>query len=111
MPFSSFFVLDRPVQALSIWSPEMDIPTVIFELVVCLLMVVAFFLFRHRMFKIICAFLAEICLWMASRMAFGKEFIVSEILNWVTAIAVLGLMIAIVNRINWGSLRGDNKKR
>lgn len=89
----------------------MNLTTVIVELVFFLLMVVAFFLFRPRMMKILCGFLAEVCLWLACRMAFGKEFILSEIMNWVTAIAVLGLMIAIVNRIDWGSLRGDNKKK
>lgn len=111
MPLHFFPVPDRPPQALTIWSPDMNLTTVIVELVFFLLMVVAFFLFRPRMMKILCGFLAEVCLWLACRMAFGKEFILSEIMNWVTAIAVLGLMIAIVNRIDWGSLRGDNKKK
>ena len=89
----------------------MNVSTLIVELCLCLLMVVALFLFHHRMIKILSLCGAEICLWLACRTAFGKEFILSQIMNWVTALAVLGLMIAIVNRINWGSLRGDNRRR
>ncbi len=99
------------IHTLSVIATDINVPTLVIELVLFFCMLVAFFLFRHRMIKTFCVFGAEICLWLSCRMAFGKEFILSQIMNWITALAVLGLTIAIVNRINWGSLRGENKNQ
>ncbi len=108
MPF--FLSLLTP-QALSILNGEMRTHALIIEGIIFLLMTVGFILFRHRMVKILCAFGSECCLWLACRELFGKGALLSQIMNWVTAAAVLGVMIAIVNRINWGNLRGEDKKK
>ena len=67
--------------------------------------IVLLVLVRNRMFKIICACGAEVCLWLACKVAFGPDALLSQIMTWVTALAVIALMIAIVNRIDWGSMR------
>ena len=91
--------------AASILSDNINVGTLITELVICVLLIALFFIFRQRLMKILCACGAEFCLWLACKMAFGDDFILTHIMTWVTAAAVICLMIAIVNRINWGRFR------
>lgn len=83
--------------------------TLIAELVICFILVVLLFLFRQRFLKILCACGAEICLWLSCKMAFGEDAIITQIMTWITALAAIIIVIAVVNRIDWSNLRG--KKR
>ncbi len=83
--------------------------TFITELVICALLVVLVFLFKHRFMKIACACGAEICLWLAIKMAFGSDAIISQIFTWLTALVAIVMMVTIVNRIDWSNLRGKRQ--
>ncbi len=83
-----------------------SLSTLIIELVIAAILVVCLFLCRQRTLKIICACGAEICLWLASKMAFGEEAILSQIMTWFTALVAIIIVITIVNRIDWSNLRG-----
>ena len=80
--------------------------TFITELVICALLVALVFLFKHRFMKIACACGAEVCLWLAIKMAFGSEAVISQIFTWLTALVAIIIMVTIVNRIDWSNLRG-----
>ena len=71
--------------------------------VVCFAMVL---LFKSQFVKILfgCAFF--ICLWLATKYAFGSDSIITQIMCWITAAAVCALTVAIVNRIDWTKMRG-----
>lgn len=81
--------------------------TLITELVICFLLIVLLFFFKQRFLKMLCACGAEICLWLACKMAFGEDAILTQIMTWITALAAIIIVIAIVNRIDWSNLRGN----
>jgi len=83
--------------------------TFIIELVICALLVALVFLFKHRFMKIACACGAEVCLWLAIKMAFGSDAIISQIFTWLTALVAIIMMVTIVNRIDWSNLRGKRR--
>ena len=93
--------------SLSILAEGFSMGTLIVELVICFLLIVLLFFFRHRFLKLLCACGAEICLWLACKMAFGADALVSQIMTWITALAAIIIVIAIVNRIDWSNLRGQ----
>ncbi|MBE6585512.1 MAG: hypothetical protein E7645_03175 [Ruminococcaceae bacterium] len=97
LPFLSAFAL--AIEGFSV-------ATLIIELIICILFVILLFLFRPRFLKIICACGAEVCLWLACKMSFGPDAIITQIFTWITAAAAIIMMIAIVNRIDWSDLRG-----
>ena len=80
--------------------------TLITELVICSLLIALLFFFRQRFLKMLCACGAEICLWLSCKMAFGDDAILTQIMTWITALAAIIIVIAIVNRIDWSNLRG-----
>ncbi len=80
--------------------------TLIAELVICVVLIALLFLFRQRFLKMLCACGAEICLWLSCKMAFGEEAIITQIMTWITALAAIIIVIAVVNRIDWSNLRG-----
>ena len=80
--------------------------TLITELVICILLLVLLFFFRQRFMKMLCACGAEICLWLACKMAFGEDAILSQIMTWITAFAAIIIVISVVNHIDWSNLRG-----
>lgn len=90
----------------SIIAEGFSLGTLITELVICCLLVVLIFFFKHRFMKILCACGAEICLWLACKMAFGTDAILTQIMTWLTALVAIIIVIAIVNRIDWSNLRG-----
>ena len=87
---------------------DLSIGTLITELLICALLIVLLFLFKQRFLKIICACGAEVCLWLACKMAFGSDAIITQIFTWITALVTIIVVIAIVNRIDWSNLRGKN---
>lgn len=80
--------------------------TLITELVICVLLLVLLFFFRQRFMKLLCACGAEICLWLACKMAFGETAILSQIMTWITALAAIIIVISVVNHIDWSNIRG-----
>ncbi len=79
---------------------------VITELAIALVLLVAMFLFRRRFLKILCACGAEVCLFLACKLFFGDESLLTQIMCWVTAAAACIVTVSIVNRINWSNMRG-----
>ena len=98
-------IMARPT-ALSFFVDNISLGTLITELLICALLLILLFLFKQRFLKIICACGAEVCLWLACKMAFGTENIITQIFTWVTALVSIIIVIAIVNRIDWSNLRG-----
>lgn len=94
---------------LSASADQLSTGTLITELALCAILLVLLFLFKQRFLKMICACGAEICLWLACKMAFGTDSLITQIMTWVTALAAIVIVIAIVNHIDWSNLRG--KKR
>ena len=92
--------------------PSADIPwgVLITELVIALLLVVLTFLVRKRFLKIICICGAEVCLFLACKLAFGPDAIITQIMCWFTAAVACIVTVSIVNRINWSNLRGRPQK-
>lgn len=88
-----------PPDAMPLW-------VVIAELAVALVFFVVMLIFRRRVIKILCACGTEICLFLACRHFFGSDSIITQIMCWFTAAAACILTVVIVNRINWGNLRG-----
>lgn len=90
----------------SVIEDRFSLSTLIIELVIAAIMVVCLFLCRQRTMKIICVCGAEICLWLACKMAFGEDAILTQIMTWLTALVAIIIVITIVNRIDWSNLRG-----
>ena len=89
---------------------EIPIGILVTELVIAFLLAVLMFLFRRRFLKITCACGTVICLFLACKLVFGSESLVTDILRWITAAAACILTVTIVNRINWSNLRGKSDK-
>lgn len=83
---------------------------IITELVLAVLCIVLLLVFRNRLLKVIFACGCEVCLFFACKDFFGEDALVTDIMRWVTALAACILTVAIVNRINWNSLRGGKKQ-
>ena len=79
---------------------------IVYALIAALLCLAIVLLFKSHFSKILfgCAFF--ICLWMATKYAFGSDSIITQVMCWITAAAVCVLTVAIVNRIDWTKLRG-----
>lgn len=95
------FALPRALPA-----EELPLGVVITELVLAVLLLVAMLLVPKRFLKLICACGSVICLFLACKMAFGPQSIITQIMCWITAAAVCILTVSIVNHINWSELRG-----
>ena len=85
---------------------EVSIGIVITKLAIAFVLLVIMLLFRLRIVKILCAYGAEICLFLACKLFFGEDSIITQIMCWVTAAVACIVTVAIVNRINWGNIRG-----
>ena len=85
-----------------------DVPTagVVAHLILAVLLTVVVFWSRSRSVKIFCACGAEVFLFLACKMAFGSDALVTQIMCWLTAAVVCILTVGVVNRINWNELRG-----
>ncbi|MBO5510688.1 MAG: hypothetical protein J6B24_03050 [Clostridia bacterium] len=79
---------------------------IITELAIAFLLIVMMLIFRRRILKILCACGAEICLFWACNLFFGPDSLITQIMRWVTAAVACIVTVSIVNRINWGNLRG-----
>lgn len=92
--------------------PAEKIPfgVLIAELVIAFLLIVFMFLIRKRFLKIISACGAEVCLFLACKLAFGPDALITQIMCWVTAAVACIVTVSIVNRINWGNMRGKPQK-
>lgn len=90
----------------SVIEDSFSLSTLIVELVIAAIMMVCLFLCRQRTMKIICLCGAEICLWLACKMAFGEDAILTQIMTWLTALVAIVIVITIVNHIDWSNLRG-----
>ncbi|MBE6557870.1 MAG: hypothetical protein E7661_02510 [Ruminococcaceae bacterium] len=98
-----------PMMSLSILAESFSVGTLIVELLIFALLVALIFMFKHRFMKIICACGAEVCLWLTSKMAFGSDALISQILTWITALVAIIVVITVVNRIDWSNLRGKRQ--
>ena len=92
--------------------PAEEIPwgTLITELVIAVLLFAFMFIFRRRFLKILCGCGSEVCLFLACKLAFGPDSLITQIMCWITAIAACIITVSIVNRINWSNLRGRPDK-
>ncbi|MBQ3508010.1 MAG: hypothetical protein IJA91_05605 [Clostridia bacterium] len=90
--------------------PTEDIPwgTLIAELVIALLLFVFMFIFRRRFLKILCGCGSEVCLFLACKLAFGPDALLTQIMCWVTAAVACIVTVSIVNRINWSKLQAKS---
>ena len=79
------------------------------EAVLCVLFLILAIVIRKRFVRLVCLSGIEVCAWLACKMIFGEEFILTTIMTWVTAALTLLITIAIVNRIDCGSLRGKRE--
>ena len=93
-------------------TPAENIPwgVLITELVIAFLLMVLLFLVRRRFLKILCICGAEICLFLACKLAFGPDAIITQIMCWFTAAVACIITVSIVNLINWSNLRGKPQK-
>ena len=99
----AFLLTDAPR---SIFVEDMPTAGIVTHLVLALLLTALMFWVRSRSLKIFCACGAEVFLFLACKMAFGPEAIVTQIMCWLTAAVVCILTVGLVNRINWNELRG-----
>ena len=92
--------------------PSENIPwgLLIAELVIAVLLLVFTFLFRRRFLKIICICGTEVCLFLACKLVFGPDSLVTEIMRWITAAVACVVTVSIVNRINWNDIRNRSGK-
>jgi uncharacterized membrane protein len=79
------------------------------EAVLCVFFLILAIVIRKRFVRLVCLSGIEVCAWLACKMIFGEDFILTTIMTWVTAALTLLITIAIVNRIDWGSLRGKRE--
>ena len=91
-------------------SEEIPLGPLIAELVIAFLLIVFMFLIRQRFLKLLSACGAEVCLFLACKLAFGPDSLITQIMCWLTAIVACSVTVSIVNRINWGNLRGKPQK-
>jgi hypothetical protein len=85
---------------------EISMGRIITCLAIAGLLIIPMLIFRQRIVKILCACSIEVCLFLACRLYFGYDSIVTQIMCWFTAAVACIVTVAIVNRINWGNLRG-----
>lgn len=87
--------------------PKEEIPlgTLITELVIAALLLGLMFIFRRRFLKILCGCGAEVCLFLACKLAFGPDALLTQIMCWITAAVACIVTVSIVNRINWSKLQ------
>ncbi len=88
--------------------PAEELPwgKIITELVIAFALLVIMLIVRRRSLKIMCACGAEICLFLACKLFFGSESIITRIMCWFTAAVACIITVAVVSAINWGNLRG-----
>lgn len=104
MLHSVLSLLAAPVRTVP--TEELPLGMIIAELAIAFILVVLMLIFRRRILKILCGCGAEICLFLACKLFFGSDSIITQIMCWFTAAVACIVTVAIVNRINWGNLRG-----
>ena len=85
---------------------EIQMGKIIACLALAFVLLIPMLIFRQRIVKILCSCSVEVCLFLACRLYFGSDSIVTQIMCWFTAAVACIITVAIVNRINWGNLRG-----
>ncbi len=87
--------------------PKEEIPlgTLITELVIAVLLLSFMFIFRKRFLKVLCGCGSEVCLFLACKLAFGPDALLTQIMCWITAAVACIITVSIVNRINWSKLQ------
>lgn len=85
---------------------EIEMGKILTWLILAGLLLIPMLILRQRIVKILCSCTIEVCLFIACRLYFGSESIVTQIMCWLTAAVACIITVAIVNRINWGNLRG-----
>jgi hypothetical protein len=95
-------------QLRSIPDEEVSYGVVIAELAIAFVLLVSMLFFRQRVIKILCACGTEVCLFLACKLFFGSDSIVTQVMCWFTAAVACIITVVIVNRINWANLRGKN---
>ena len=104
MLHSVFALLAAPVRTIP--TEELPLGMIIAELAIAFLLIILMLIFRRRILKILCGCGAEICLFLACKLFFGSDSIITQIMCWFTAAVACIVTVAIVNRINWSNLRG-----
>ena len=85
---------------------EIPLGKIIAELAIAFVLLVAMLIIRRRSLKIMCVCGAEICSFLACKLFFGSESIITQIMCWFTAAVACVITVAGVNAIHWGNLRG-----
>ena len=90
----------------AVLSADMPLGVVVTELVIALVLVVLMFFIRVRFLKIICVCGAEVCLFLACKLAFGSDAFITQVMCWITAAVACIVTVSVVNVIDWSKLRG-----
>ena len=104
MLHSVFTLLAAPVRTIP--TEELPLGMIIAELAIAFLLIILMLIFRRRILKILCGCGAEICLFLACKLFFGSDSIITQIMCWVTGAVACIVTIAFVNSVNWSNLRG-----
>ena len=102
----SYIALLAERTVMSLPAEEIQMGKIIACLAVAFVLLIPMLFLRQRIVKILCACSIEVCLFLACRLYFGYDSIVTQIMCWFTAAVACIVTVAIVNRINWGNLRG-----
>ena len=105
MPLSYFALLaERAV--MTVPAEEIQMGKIIACLAVAFVLLIPMLFLRQRIIKILCSCSVEACLFLACRLYFGSDSIITQIMCWFTAAVACIITVAVVNAINWGNLRG-----
>jgi hypothetical protein len=102
----SYIALLAERTVMTLPAEEIQMGKIIACLAVAFALLIPMLFFRQRIVKILCSCSVEVCLFIACRLYFGSDSIVTQIMCWLTAAVACIITVAIVNRINWGNLRG-----
>lgn len=105
MPNLLLLFADAPILR-TVPSEEVPMGVVITELAIAFCLLVFMCITRSRGLKIFCGCGAEVCLFLACKLYFGSDSIITQIMCWLTAAVACIVTVAIVNRVNWSNLRG-----
>ncbi len=102
----NFFIFFTEAGIRAADAPKPNLGLVLTDILLALIFFGVSFLMRTRFLRILCLCGTEICLFLACKLFFGEDSIITFIMSWVTAAVACGVTIAVVNRIDWNSLRG-----
>jgi hypothetical protein len=102
----SYIALLAERTVMTLPAEDIQMGKIIACLAVAFVLLIPMLFLRQRIVKILCSCSVEVCLFIACRLYFGSDSIVTQIMCWLTAAVACIITVAIVNRINWNELRG-----